>query len=151
MQETKCQSLIFQSSPQLLRGLEEVDSSMPVQILPILRRPEFNTPKKSPSTRFERDVDIEEERKRTATIGHSSGSTGLPTSFEVGHARYTMFYPLGPGDRDLFTLPLYGLHRRIFCAFAHLSCKGTTVCRLEWFQQECIIEKRSTSRILIFH
>ena len=105
MQETHCECLIYHALPQLVAVVEEAASLLSVQTLPILCRRDYDTPRDL-APPFERDVDVAEERRRPATIVHSSGSTGLPKPIEVGHARYTMAYAVGPGDRDLMTLPL---------------------------------------------
>ena len=76
------------------------------QTLPILSRNDYDKPGNPPLS-FEREFDVAEERKRAATIVHSSGSTGLPKPIEVAHTRYTVPYAIGPGDRDLVTLPLW--------------------------------------------
>ncbi|KAL8824145.1 MAG: hypothetical protein Q9191_005269 [Dirinaria sp. TL-2023a] len=106
MRETHCQCLIYHNSPQLSKIVEETRSRIPLQSFPILTRKKFDQPG-DPKPPFERAFDPEEEAKRPATIAHSSGSTGLPTSVEIGHGRYTNFYAIGPGDLDLNTLPLY--------------------------------------------
>ncbi|KAF6229077.1 hypothetical protein HO133_007191 [Letharia lupina] len=106
MQETHCECLIYHESPKLLAVMIEVVSLMSLQTLPILSRHDYDTPK-GPAPPFERDIDVAEERRRPATISHSSGSTGLPKPIEVVHERYTMAYAIGPGDRDFVTLPLY--------------------------------------------
>lgn len=105
MQETHCECLIYHESPKLLAVMIEVVSLMSLQTLPILSRHDYDTPK-GPAPPFERDIDVAEERRRPATISHSSGSTGLPKPIEVVHERYTMAYAIGPGDRDFVTLPL---------------------------------------------
>ena len=102
MQETHCECLIYQESPQLLAVVKEAMSLMSLQTLPILSRHLYDVE----GPRFERDINIVEERKRTAIIVHSSGSTGLPKPIEIVHARFTTEYPIGPGDRDFLTLPL---------------------------------------------
>ena len=60
----------------------------------------------APTVPFDRQVNTDKERRRPAIIVHSSGSTGLPKPVEVGHARYTIAYAIGDGDRDFMTLPL---------------------------------------------
>ena len=105
MQETGCNCLIYHELPQLLAVVRQAVSLMSLQTLPILSRNEYDKPE-DPAPHFERDIDVAEERRRPATIVHSSGSTGLPKPIEVVHARYTMAYAIGPGDRDLMTLPL---------------------------------------------
>lgn len=106
MKETRCECLIYDELPQLSVVIKEVVSLTSSQVLPILSRNDYDKPGNSPLP-FERDIDMAEERKRVATIVHSSGSTGLPKSIEVVHARYTIPYAIGPGDRDLVTLPLW--------------------------------------------
>ena len=80
-------------------------SLMSLQTLPILSRHDYDKSEEH-SPPFERDIDVAKERRRPATIVHSSGSTGLPKSIEVAYARYTMEYPIGLGDRDFMTFPL---------------------------------------------
>ena len=106
MQETRCECLIYDELPQLLVVIKEVVSLASSQTLPILSRDDYDKPG-NPPLPFEREVDVAEEKKRAATIVHSSGSTGLPKPIEVVHARYTIPYAIGPGDRDLVTLPLW--------------------------------------------
>ena len=105
MQETHCECLIHHELPPLLAVLKEAVSLMSLQTLPILSRHEYGKPE-DPEPPFERDIDAAEERRRPAIIVHSSGSTGLPKPVEVVHARYTMAYAIGAGDRDFMTLPL---------------------------------------------
>ena len=105
MKETRCKSLIYHDSPPLRRIVEETASLLFVQTLPVLMRRQYQV-QCDTKERFVRDFDPEEEAKKPATIAHSSGSTGLPSSVEIGQGRYTTFYPIGPGDRDLNTLPL---------------------------------------------
>lgn len=105
MQETHCECLIHHGSPPFLKVLKEAVSLMSLQTLPILSRDEYDKPA-DPGPPFERDIDVAEDRRRPAIIVHSSGSTGLPKPIEVVHARYTMAYAIGPGDRDCMTLPL---------------------------------------------
>jgi len=105
MQETHCGCLIYHEVPQSLVVVKEAASLMSLQTLPILPRHEYDKLEDHVPP-FERDIDMAEERKRPATIVHSSGSTGLPKPIEVEHARYTMAYAIGPGDRDFMTLPL---------------------------------------------
>ena len=105
MQETHCECLIYYDLPQLLAVLHEAVSLMSLQTLPMLSHHDYDRPNDSVLP-FERDVDVAEERRRPATILHSSGSTGLPKPIQVAHARYTISYAIGPGDRDFVTLPL---------------------------------------------
>ena len=58
------------------------------------------------SPMFLREVDLEKEKKRFAAIVHSSGSTGLPKPIYCMHTRFITPYAIGPGDRELFTVPL---------------------------------------------
>ena len=106
MQETRCECLIYHDLPQLSVVIKEVVSLTSSQTLPILSRNDFDKPGYPPLP-FEREIDVAEEKRRAATIVHSSGSTGLPKPIEVVHARYTVPYAIGPGDRDLLTLPLW--------------------------------------------
>lgn len=108
MQETHCECLVYHESAQLLAVTNEAASLMSLQTLPILSRHGYDTPEDA-APPFEREVDVAEERRRPATIVHSSGSTGLPKPIEVVHSRYTMAYAIGPGDRDFMTLPLWVL------------------------------------------
>ena len=108
MQETYCECLVYQESPQLQAVANEAASLMSLQTLPILFRHDYDTPGDA-APHFERDVDVDEERRRPASIVHSSGSTGLPKPIEVVHSRYTMAYDIGPGNRDFMTLPLWVL------------------------------------------
>ena len=105
MRETHCECLVYDDLPQLEAVIKEVVPLTSSQILPILSRNDYDKPG-NPPLPFERDIDVAEETKRAATISHSSGSTGLPKPIEVVHARYTIPYAIGPGDRDLVTLPL---------------------------------------------
>lgn len=105
MQETHCECLIHHVSPQLSVVIQEAASLMPLQSMPLLSRHDYDTPD-APMLPFHRQVNMDEERRRPATIVHSSGSTGLPKPIEVVHARYTIAYAIGPGDRDFITLPL---------------------------------------------
>ena len=106
MRETRCECLIYHELPQLLIVVKEVVSLTSSQILPILPRDDYDRPG-NPPLPFVRDIDVAEEKNRAATIVHSSGSTGLPKPIEVVHSRYTIPYAIGPGDRDLITLPLW--------------------------------------------
>ena len=85
--------------------VQEAASLLPLQTMPFLSRHEYDSPN-APMPPFHRPVNIDEERRRPAIIVHSSGSTGLPKPVEVGHARYTISYAIGTGDRDFMTLPL---------------------------------------------
>ena len=105
MQETHCECLIHHESPQLSVVIQEAASLMPVQTMPLLSRHDYGT-FDAPTLPFDRQVNTDKERRRPAIIVHSSGSTGLPKPVEVGHARYTIAYAIGDGDRDFMTLPL---------------------------------------------
>ena len=106
MEETHCECLIHHKSPQLLVVIQEAASLMSLQKMPLISRQDYDTPEQ-PGLPFHRQFDVDEERKRPAIIVHSSGSTGLPKPVDVGHARYTVAYAVGPGDSDFMTLPLY--------------------------------------------
>ena len=105
MEETHCNCLIYHESPQLAAVVKGAGSLMSLQTLQILSRHGYDKARDLVPS-FEREIDVAEERKRPATIVHSSGSTGLPKPIEVVHARYTMDYAIGPGNRDFMTLPL---------------------------------------------
>lgn len=105
MNETCCESLIYHESAQLAATVNLVKAAMSGQTLSILPRSGYDRPG-STEAPFRRIVDIAEERKRYATIAHSSGSTGLPKPIGITHARHTQPYSIGPGNRDFMTLPL---------------------------------------------
>lgn len=105
MKETYCETLVYHESVQLVSTVAQVKAAMPVQTISILSRSGYDKPG-STKAFFRRNVDVTEERKRYATIAHSSGSTGLPKSIGITHARHTQLYPIGPGNRDFMTLPL---------------------------------------------
>ena len=106
MQETNCECLIHHESPQLSVVIQEAASLMSFQKMALLSRHNYETPE-PPGLPFDRQVNMDEKRRRPAIIVHSSGSTGLPKPIEVGHARYTIAYAVGSGDSDFMTLPLY--------------------------------------------
>ena len=58
------------------------------------------------SPMFVREADVMKEKKNVAAIVHSSGSTGLPKPIYCMHTRFTTPYTVGPGNRELFTVPL---------------------------------------------
>ena len=105
MKETDCECLIYHESAQLISTVNQVQSEISVQTFPILTRPGYDVPEDT-NRPFLRDIDVAKEKRRYATIVHSSGSTGLPKSIGITHDRYTMQYPIGQGNRDFITLPL---------------------------------------------
>ena len=106
MKETEAKALIYHESLQLISVVEEVKAVMPVQTLPLLPRSKYDQPG-SPQRPFLQEVsDLATDVKKQAIILHSSGSSGLPKSVSVTHARFTMHYGHGSEQRDFLTLPL---------------------------------------------
>lgn len=105
MQETECRCLVYYTLPQLRPVVDQVQLAMGVTTLPMRSRPDYNVSIED-SRPFVREFDVWEEKERYAAIMHSSGSTGLPKPIYCKHTRFTQPYETGPGDRDLFTLPL---------------------------------------------
>lgn len=105
MQETECRCLVYYASPQLRPVVDQVHLAMGVTTLPMRSRPDYDVSNED-SRPFVREFDVSQEKERYAAIMHSSGSTGLPTAIYCKHTRFTQPYETGPGDRDLFTLPL---------------------------------------------
>lgn len=68
---------IYYESAQLVSTVNQVKAVMSVQTLSILSRSGYDRPE-STEVSFHRNMDLTEEKKRYATISHSSGSTGLP-------------------------------------------------------------------------
>ncbi|KAL9129611.1 MAG: hypothetical protein Q9217_001967 [Psora testacea] len=77
MEETDCQCLIYSDTPALRTVLQKVKSETDTQVITMPARSEYDKPGE-PVRPYVRDVDTNTEMNRTATIMHSSGSTGLP-------------------------------------------------------------------------
>lgn len=105
MDKTHCESMIYRESPQLIKTANSLKEENSIQILPMMCRKDYDKPD-STEPRFVREVDRNVERGRIALIQHSSGSTGLPKAIYSKHVRYTTPYPIGPGNREVMTLPL---------------------------------------------
>ena len=105
MKETECQCLIQSDEVSLQAVLQELRVEIDIQVMIMLTRSDYD--KFGESIRpYVREVDVAEETKNILTILHSSGSTGLPKSIYITHARYLQSFPLGDGLGDLMTSPL---------------------------------------------
>ena len=105
MNNTHCESIIYRESPQLVKTANSLKEENSIQILSMMCRKDYDKPDCT-EPRFVRTVDRNVERERIALIQHSSGSTGLPKAIYSKHVRFTMPYPIGPGNREVMTLPL---------------------------------------------
>lgn len=105
MEKTHCETLIYRDSLQLTKSANSLKDEKSIQILAMMSRKDYDTPDTT-EPRFVRDVDRNVERERVALIQHSSGSTGIPKPIFSKHFRFTTPYPIGPGNREVMTLPL---------------------------------------------
>ncbi|KAL9607296.1 MAG: hypothetical protein Q9167_007777 [Letrouitia subvulpina] len=106
MKETRCECLIYYKSAPLLLVVDQVKASMSIMTIAMISREEYDGINDR-SQAFSRSYKILEEKSRIACILHSSGSTGMPKPIYLPHSDFTKVYEIGPGDRDLMTLPLF--------------------------------------------
>ena len=102
LRETRCECLIHSGTPPVLALVRETTAAIDIQTMLMLPRAEYDKLDKS-LQQFPEDPNQE---KRTAVILHSSGSTGLPKSISIPHARLVAPTPIPGEKRDLITLPL---------------------------------------------
>lgn len=131
IEETECKSLIYIPSAQLLPVVDQVKAATTVRTIATISRSEYDRVESS-CPMFVREVDVMEEKKRCAAIVHSSGSTGLPKPIYFTHARYTIPYEIGPGDRDFVTLPLsvFSSPDCLHCQIRAMTDDGTQIPQL---------------------
>ena len=105
LEKTHCEAVMYRDSPQLTRVINPLKHGNSAHMVPMMSRKDYD---KAGSTQppFVRDVDRDVERERVILIQHSSGSTGLPKPIYSKHVRFTTPYPIGPGNREVMTLPL---------------------------------------------
>lgn len=106
MEKTHCETLIYGDSSHVTKTAKMIKEEDSIQVLPMMSRKDYDKPG-TLQTRFVREIDRDVERDRIALIQHSAGSTGLPKPIFSKHIRFTAPYPMGPGNREVMTLPLF--------------------------------------------
>lgn len=105
MEKTHCETLIYRDSPQVIKTAKSLKEEHSIQVLPMMSRKDYDKPD-SFQTRFVREIDRDVKRDCISLIQQSSGSTGIPKPIFSKHIRFTTTYPIGPGNREVMTLPL---------------------------------------------
>jgi acyl-coenzyme A synthetase/AMP-(fatty) acid ligase len=76
---------IFLHAPQHVETASKTAEELPLKLIPVLTRPQYDLPTTQPFARL--NVDPTKENLRKLIIMHSSGSTGLPKPIHYTHHR----------------------------------------------------------------
>ncbi|CZR55845.1 uncharacterized protein PAC_05733 [Phialocephala subalpina] len=100
-------------APQYLPLATSTSSSLkiPLKLIPILERSQYDTPTSSLSPEFERKgIDGEEEKKRVLIYMHSSGSTGMPKPINYRNTRLFATFRTTQKLTAFQSVPLFHAH-----------------------------------------